>query len=96
MQTSFLYTALPGLLVDRAPSKNATKQLHREEFTVSYHVMQIKLINDYLDMTYSAILSLFSDCHLPSVWMECPWSWGGGNGPGKQQSRALTLDNYRY
>ena len=65
MQTSFLYTVLPvfaGALC-----------LHREDFTVSYHGLiiftQIKLINDYLDMTSSAILFLFSDCHLLSVWM---------------------------
>ena len=67
------------------PSKNATQQLHREDFTVSlsYHFMQMKLINDYLDMTSSVILFLFSDCHLPSVWMECPWDLGRGKWPGK-------------
>ena len=55
--------------------------------------MQMKLINDYLDMTSSAILFLFSDCHLLSVW-SVP---GPGEGEmARENNKALTLDNYRY
>ena len=37
-------------------------------FSLEVDDQLLLLINDYLDMTSSAILSLFSDCHLPSVW----------------------------